>query len=369
MDKIKIAVPICNRTNYTKLKKILGILNANQSIDVGAIVSSSLLISRKTSGIQDIIDDGVKIVREIDVLMMNDSLEAMSKTSGMSLIEHATFLHDFKPDMVLIVGDRFDMMPAALAAKMCGIPIYHIQGGERSGSIDDTVRDIISICADRHYVATEKAREYVERITFSENVFNFGCPSVEMLHDYDVGDFLDVKTFKKRYRNSFGIAPNENYILVAAHPNTDDEYDMDMGALLGAVLSFGLKTVVMRPNIDAYNQHIADAIREFKNDVVVVRHMPVEDFVKLMAHASCMVGNSSSGIREASSFGTPVVNVGNRQAFRERNINVTDVPCTYEEVHKGIGLALASERTKSNLYYQKDCASNVCRDIIASLTL
>ena len=362
----RIIVPICNRTNYSKLKPVL--LGLKNKIDISIVTSSDMAISHLANAIPDILYDGFKIDKSIDCLLMNDTLESMVKTVGISLIEHASFFANKNFDAMLLVGDRFDILPSVLSARMMNMPILHIQGGERSGSIDDTIRDIISICAERHYVATERSKENVLKIAKNKNVFCFGCPSVEIINSFPVGDFLDVSNFKKSYKHSFGIAPNENYMLVAVHPNTEDQNDIDMDVLLSAVVSFGMKIVVIWPNIDAFNFKIMEGVRDYEDRIIRVRHMPLEDFVKLIAHTSCMVGNSSAGIREAASFGVPVVNIGNRQAYRERNSNTIDCSNSFSDIKNAISQSLKiGSYPKENIYYKESCVKNICNDILEFL--
>lgn len=363
-----ILVPICNRTNYTKLKPILHRLRKPGEVSVDLLVSSGMVVSSRGSGLSDVQSDGFNVACQIDCLMMNDTLESMCKTSGLSMIEHATCYAREKPDAVLIVGDRFDMLPAAISAFQMNIPILHIQGGERSGSVDDGIRDLITITATRHYVATNLAYEHVYQIARNKYVLNVGCPAVEFVQNLPVGDYLDVHSFKKKYTNDFGIAPNENYIAICVHPNTEDDNDVDMAALLGAALSTGLKCVVIYPNIDAFNSKIVKSIRRYEKQITCVKHMPVEDFVKIMAHATVFVGNSSAGIREAASFGTPVVNVGKRQALRERNGNTLDCGPSFEEIKKSIEASIQhGQYDHNNVYYKHDATRNICNDILEFL--
>lgn len=362
----KILVPICNRTNYTKLKPVLNLLNENLNMVV--VASSGIVVGSRGSGMQDIVNDGLIISHKIDCLLMNDSLESMAKTTGLSMIEHASILSKEKPDAALIVGDRFDMLPAAVASLQMNIPIFHIQGGEKSGSIDDSVRDLITVMASRHYVATEQSYDHVFRIARNKSVMNAGCPAVEFVQGLPVGERLDVNSFKKKYTNNFGILPDEKYIAVCVHPNTVEDQDVDMASLLDAVLSTGLKCIVIYPNVDAFNSNITIQIRRHEKQIICVRHMPVEDFVKIMAHATCLVGNSSSGIREAASFGTPVVNVGSRQRGRERNLNVLDCGSSFETIKQAIETSITRGRfPRHNIYFRPDAAKNIAHDILLSL--
>lgn len=366
---MKLAVPVVNRTNYSKLKPIIHRLREDGRVDVSATLSSGILIKATGETMNDIIADGVNIASKIDCLLMNDSLETMAKTVGISMLEHASVLSKDCPDAMLTVGDRFDMIAPVVTARILNIPILHIQGGERSGSVDDTVRDIITVCSTRHYVATEAAKKRVYDITKSADVMNFGCPAVELVSQLPIGDNLDVRNFHKRYRDSIDLSSGENYIVVLVHPDTTREDDVNMHLLLDIVLSFNMKCAVLYPNIDAFRRHISNAIRDHHDRMICIKHMPIEDFVPLMAHARCMVGNSSSGIREAATFGTPVVNVGKRQNYRDRNKNTIDVAGNDSD-----GLSEAIEKSlsigrypKDNIYYKPNCCENICNDILSFL--
>lgn len=359
-----VVVPICNRTNYTKLRPVLMGLS-QMGISPKIILSSSILLSQYGKPYLDIENDGFEIVRKIDCLMSNDSTESMAKTSALSIIEHSSSYKALDPKAVVIVGDRFDMFPAALSACMMNIPILHIQGGEISGSIDDSIRNMISIMSSRHYVSTEQARKRVARITEDEeNVILTGCPAVESVSKTNVGDFLDVNSFSKKFKDPINIAKDEPYILVLAHPNTKDPDDIHMNTIMESCLSFAMKVVAFYPNNDSYNKNIVLDIIHEKSDIINIKHCPHEDFVKLMAHASCMVGNSSSGIREAASFGTPVVNIGNRQQFREQNKNTINVDCNKQDITRSIKKSLDIGRYKrSNIYFASGSANNIALDI------
>ncbi len=368
--KRKILVPIVNRTNYSKLRPVLSYLRMKNGIEVCLALSSGILVSKVGSGLQDVLSDEVGDTARIDCLLMNDSPEGMVKTAGLSMVEHATLYSREKPDAVLVVGDRFDMVPAVLAAKMMNIRIFHMQGGERSGSIDDTIRDLISVCADVHYVATDCAAEEVRNITKSSDVFNFGCPAVEFVSSVEVGDYLNISSFHKTksFKSNFGINKGEDYFLLMVHPDTTNEDDVDMESLLDAVLSFGLKCIAIYPNVDAFNHHIVDAIRHHADQLICVKHMPLEDFVSVMAHSRCLIGNSSAGIREAASFGVPVINVGNRQKYRERNVNTIDCECTVESVKAAIKKSMDQGRYEmSNIYFKEGCCKNICEDLLCRL--
>jgi len=364
-------IPVCNRTNYSKLKPII---RQFEIIEPKVIGSSSIILEAYASPIQDIVNDNVDVVSMIDCLLMNNTLESMCKTVGLSVIEHASLFGSSRPDAILVTGDRFDMLPAVLAARMMNIQIFHVQGGENSGSIDDTVRDMITVCSYIHYVSTEKAANRVSSIVAGrDGVHNMGCPAVEYVAGLPVGDCFDVTRLKKRFKHKVNIQPNEPYLLIVVHPNTLDDKDIQMDVLMDACLSFKMKCIVVYPNVDAFSIVISETIKEkhirFSNLITVIKHAPLEDFVMMMAHASCMVGNSSAGIREAASFGVPVVNIGSRQSHRERNENTLDSLCVYQSIVEAIQLQLDhGPYGRSNVYYRPQSALNIARHIESTIT-
>lgn len=365
MTQPKIVIPIVNRTNFSKLKPI--IMAIKNSLDVVPILSSGIAVPKLGSAK----DDVASLINNfivVDCLMMNDSLESMAKTIGNSIYEHAGILSRENPFAVLAVGDRFDMIAPVLAARILNIPVFHIQGGEKSGSIDDVVRDLITRCSNRHYVSTENAKKRVEKITgSSDNIFNFGCPSVEYISSLPVGDYLDIKTLHKRFKHGLTIQSKEDFLLVVMHPNTSKNDNIEMRTIIDAVLSFNMKTVIVYPNVDAFNSNIVDSIVSVKADprIFCIKHMPVEDFVKFMAHTKCLVGNSSSGIREAASFGTPVVNIGKRQTRRDCNANIIHCECSYDTIRQSIEQSITiGKYIKNNIYFKPNCAKNIAKDII-----
>ena len=355
----KLMVPIVNRTNYTKLRPILTRLC---DVELDIVPSSGIVIPSLGDGLKDVTEDLV-IGSVVDCLLKNDTPESISKSIGISIIEHARIMRDSQPGALLVVGDRFDMFATVLTALVENIPILHIQGGERTGCIDDKIRDMISLCSTQHYVSTETAAERVRSITGSDRVFNYGCPAVELISSLPVGEQLDVNRFHKHFKDGIPITPGEKYFLVIVHPNTVEYGDIDMKIVADAVSSFGIKCIVGYPNVDTYNSRITDVIRNHKTDFIKIKHSPVEDFVQLMAHASCMIGNSSAAIREASSFATPVVNIGTRQKNRERNNNTIDCKCSVEEIVRSINDAIVLPLAKDNIYHQAGGIDKICQSI------
>jgi UDP-hydrolysing UDP-N-acetyl-D-glucosamine 2-epimerase len=369
--KSKICVPITNRTNYSKLKPVLLELRKRSDLaSIHIVASSSILLEKYGEAFHDLEKDGFEIEKKIDCVLMNDTHEAMAKTVGLSMIEHASYFSWLKPDLMLVVGDRYDMMAPALASSLMNIPIGHIQGGETSGTIDNTVRATISRMARLHFVATEKSRQNLEKFGVDPaHIHNFGCPAVEYVSTLDVGDRFDPSRMKKKFKRELKIKPDQKYFLVMAHPDTTHENDVDMDAILRAIETFDLPAFVFYPNVDAQNFRIVSGIVNHRDNpnLYLTRHMPIEDFVRAMAHSAVMIGNSSAGIREAASFGVPVLNIGSRQQGRERNPNVIDIESDFETIRNTIGKYLDHRFDRTNLYYTPGCSRKMVDTLFSHL--
>jgi UDP-hydrolysing UDP-N-acetyl-D-glucosamine 2-epimerase len=367
---MKMCVPVTNRTNYSKLKPVLTELKEQGADDIRIVISSSILLDRLAAPYHDIEADGFAIDKKIDCILMNDSHEAMAKTTGLSMIEHATYFENTRPDMLLVVGDRFDMLSPVVAAAMMNIPIAHIQGGEISGTIDNVIRDIVAKFASVHFVSTEKSLEKL--VTWGiekDRIFNYGCPAVEYIHHLDVGSHFDAAHFHKKFKRKIDIEPGEEFFLVMMHPDTTNDSDFSMKTILECVRELGVKSIVFYPNIDASNFRIVSDMNSFKayERFYFVNHMPLEDFAHTMAHASCMISNSSAAIREAASFGVPVINIGDRQKGREKNQNTLDVECEAGKIRETIDAVRGRRFPRENLYYKPACAQNIARAIVERL--
>jgi UDP-hydrolysing UDP-N-acetyl-D-glucosamine 2-epimerase len=370
--KKTICVSLTNRTNYSKLKAVLFELSKYDQVVSRLVLSSSILLERYGSGFKDLEKDGLVIDKKIECVLMNDSHEAMAKTIGLSVIEHASYFESCKPSMLIIVGDRYDMLAPAVAAGTMNIPISHIQGGELSGTIDNVIRDVLTRFSSLHFVATEKSMQNLIDFGINEEtVCNYGCPAVEYITKLDIGNSFEPTRISKKFKNPILIDKGEKYFLVMVHPDTTDENDVEMDKVLEIIGRFKLKTFIFYPNIDANNTRIVASIAKFKNNdqFYFIRHMPLEDFVHTMAHCVCMIGNSSSGIRESASFATPFINIGNRQIGRERNKNTIDIGDDYDSLESIIKRCMDLKLGTENIYYKSSCSKRIAAKIVNFISI
>ena len=272
-----------------------------------------------------------------------DSGEAMVKTTALSLIDLASALQAPRPDAVITVADRYETIATAIAASYQDIPVIHVQGGERTGSIDDRVRAAVTMLAEYHAVATEGAAQRLRGMGVDPcRIAVTGCPSIDVA--------ARVRAHPGPVPDLPGIGPDvdpSSAIVVLFHPVTDEagQAHDQVQAVLEAVEADGRPVIWFWPNVDHGTEGISKVLRvahERGARIRFVRHLPAAAFLRLLLACQVLVGNSSVGIRECSFLGVPVVNVGSRQRGREQGGNVIDaVPQA-----RVIGRALAAWRVR-----------------------
>ena len=259
------------------------------------------------------------------------------------------------PDIVLLLGDRGEMLAAAIAALHLGITIAHIHGGERSGTIDEPVRHAISKLSHYHFVATAASRERLVRMgECADAIFVTGAPGLVELR-------ASAAISRDELAKGHAFDPDGKLALVLFHPVLGEDAQgagaMAMAAILETLAQRNVQVLALMPNADAGNQAIRAILtaQQGKASLAIATHLHRDVFVSWMAYADVMIGNSSAGIIEAATFGTPVVNVGTRQDMRERNGNVIDVPCDADAIGGAIDEALAGGRkAPENIYGNGD---------------
>ena len=326
----KVCVVLVDRANYGRLKPVMRALAARPEIELQVIAAGTMVLERFDTPVKVVRQDGFRVDAEIYIELEGSTPATMAKTVGFAVVEFASEFQHLKPDVVLLIGDRYEALSAALAAAFMNICIAHIQGGEVSGSIDESTRHAISKYSHFHFPSTQRAAEYLIRMGEApETILSIGCPGSDIARTLE-------RRFDPQIINSKGagavIDVDKPYLLVLFHPTTT-EYGGErrqMEAMLEALGRLQEQTVLLWPNIDAGSDHISKAIRVFResNRPVWLRtliNLNPEDYLKVLAGAACAVGNSSSFVRDSSYFGTPVVLVGNRQEGREVAENVRAV--------------------------------------------
>ncbi len=346
-----------SRAEYSRLKPILAALKENDQVELQIVCTGTHILERYGNSIQDVINDGFQTAATCFMLVEGETPTTMSKSIGLAIIEFSTILANLNPDVLLVMGDRFEALASAVTGASMNVPLAHVQGGEISGSVDESFRHAITKLSHLHFPSTELSRQRI--IMMGEDpdmVFNVGCPAVDSLLGTDLlskQDLLDHPLLTPKRENRQRCLPEEGYVLCLLHPVTT-EYEkvaQETMELALALDELGENVFWVWPNADPGARKIVRAIDHFVSKNGNDRfdffdHIPMDVFISLMAHAKLMVGNSSAGIREACYFGVPVVNVGTRQSFRERAPNVADVP----QAEKAKLLAVMKEQLKRGRY-------------------
>lgn len=363
--KRTICFIITSKVHYARSKLILREIQNRPDLTLKIIVGASAILPNYGDVLAQMEQDGFKCDDKITMTLEGGSAAAMAKTAGLGIIEFTTAFENLKPDIVVVRGDRYEVLSAVVAAAYLNITVAHLEGGDISGTIDESVRHAITKLSHLHFTTNPQARERVLQMGEKpEYVFNFGCPELEFVaqNKFQVDQVLI---------NYLGVGDvinlDQPYILVMQHPVTSE-----LGAnrrhieeTLRAVNEVGIPAIWFWPNVDAGTDEISKGIRVFRENhqpkhIRFIKDLPAEQFIGLLKKAACLVGNSSAGIKECSYLGVPVVDIGSRQNNRLRAENVLNVDYNQAAIKEAILKQMSHGLyPASNLYYQPDTAKNI----------
>lgn len=348
-----VCVVVGSRANYGSIKSAMLAISLYDDLKLQLVVGASALLDRYGNVAELIRSDGFQAEATLHMLVEGETPETMAKSTGLGLIELSTLFSRLMPDFVLTVGDRFETMATTLAAAYMNIPLAHTMGGEVSGSIDESIRHAITKFSHIHFPATAAARERIIRLGENpDHVFCVGCPRVDLAkqvvneapaaHPKIIADGIGAP-----------IDVTRPFLLVSQHSVTSEhaEAESQIEETLWAVRDVNLPAIVLWPNADAGSSGVAQGIRRWRERgeaeaMHFSKNLPTSDYLRLLNQTVCLVGNSSSGLREAAFLGSPAVNIGSRQTRRERGSNVTDAP------HERVAIADAIRSQIANGKYE-----------------
>ena len=371
----KVCVVVASRANYGRIKSVLQAIDLHPGLELQLIVGASALLYRFGKVVDVIRADGFRVTAQVYSIIEGENPTTMAKSTGLGIIELSTLFENLRPDIVLTVADRFETLATAVAASYMNIPVAHTQGGEVTGSIDESVRHAITKLSHLHFVATEKSRERVIRMGEDPyKVFNTGCPAIDAIAEIN-------KSLPANFFDAYGgvgqsIDPAKPYLVVLQHPVTT-EFGSGLAQInetLEAVRRTNMQAAWLWPNVDAGSDDISKGLRMFRErhrelPLHFFRNFGVEDYARLIANAACLVGNSSSGIREGAFLGVPVVNIGTRQQSRERGDNVVDVNYYRDEILAAIQGQIAHGPYPSQPLFGDGCSGKRIADLLATESL
>ncbi len=373
----KICVVVTARPSYSRVKTALDAIQADPELELQLVVAASALLDRYGSVVDQIEKDGFAIREKVFMVLEGENPTSMAKTTGMGLMELATTLLNLNPDVVVTIADRYETIATAIAGSYMNIPVAHIQGGEVTGSIDEKVRHAVTKLADIHLVASEDARQRVIRLGEDPDmVFNTGCPSIDIAAGVAKAHSPCFDPMKKYRGVGKELDLSGGYIVVMQHPVTTEYKDArhHVEQTLNAVSDCDLPVLWFWPNVDAGADGTSSGIRAFRENRDASRfhfykNMAPEDFLKLLLGSKCLVGNSSVGIRECAFLGVPVVNIGSRQAGRQRGRNVLDVDYDRQQILEAIRHQVNHGRYESDPIYGDGRAGEKIANVLRSCPL
>lgn len=330
--KKKFCLAVFNRATYSRCKSLIKRIAAHPDMHITVALSNSLLMKEYGNAQEYIKSENKNVQFDLVEIQNNGSTHAgVARTAADIGLRFAEYFAARTFDAVILVADRYETLPCAIAASYQNIPIIHIQGGEVTGNIDEKIRHAVSKMADYHFVATDLAKDYLREMGEDyKRVFNPGCPSIDVIRQAHV---------KRWY-------PKEKYILSIFHPETErpDEAFEQTEVVLRSVIDYcgkyGARCYWYWPNPDPGREEIIKLVErahiEHKAFLVKAVNKPPESFLTQLAGAKLIIGNSSCGIRECSYLGVPAINVGARQNLRERSWNVIDVGFNQDQIFQAM---------------------------------
>lgn len=376
-NKRKICIIITTRGNYAKMKSVIQYARELPDIELQIIAAGGAILPKYGNIVDALKNLGVRVDRHIHYIVEGENPVAMAKSAGLAVTDFSTAFENLAPDVVVVIADRYECLPIAMVAAYMNIAVAHVEGGEVSGSIDESIRHAITKMAHFHFPATEEAAERIRRMgEYPERVFCVGGTSIDVINGLDLNDLAPLMDFQRRSGVGSVVDLTSQYIVVIQHPVTT-EYDSNRQSIqetIAAIDELKLNTIWIWPNMDAGSDGLSKGIREYRemsdpDFAYFVKALPIELYAPLLKNAACIVGNSSSGIREAAFLGTPSVNIGSRQNGRDRCANVMDVPYDRSCIRDAIKKQLEHGRYAPDLRYGDGNAGEKIVDILRRVDL
>jgi UDP-hydrolysing UDP-N-acetyl-D-glucosamine 2-epimerase len=374
--KRRICFPITSRAYYGRSQLLIKKLHDHPDIELELMLGGSILLDKYSRHIADDIEaGGFTISASLFNVIEGGNHVAMAKTACLTALEFTNGFHAADPDIVVICGDRFEQLAIAMAAAYLNKTIAHIEGGDVSGSIDESVRHAITKLAHIHFVTNEDAQRRVLMMGEDPNyVFNTGSLDVEVasqvatpitsevINGYGVGHQIDV---------------TRPFVIVIQHPvTTERDNRPHLEETLAAVSALGLPAIWIWPNPDAGTGEMADSLRHFREKASgtaqrmrFITDVPVGEFIALLKIAGCVIGNSSAGIKECSYLGTPVVDIGGRQHGRLHAENVVHAGYERAAILAAVERQITHGPYPPSFIYYRDAASQSMVDVLSGIAL
>ncbi|WP_296788274.1 UDP-N-acetylglucosamine 2-epimerase [uncultured Methanobrevibacter sp.] len=323
------------RADYGLMHNTLELLDKDDDIHLDVAVTGMHLMEEFGYSLNEIKKDNF-MLHVINQTFLKDNEQSMSEFIGNLIVDLTKLMVDLNPDIVLLLGDRGEMLAGAIVASYLQIPVAHIHGGDVSSTVDDSARHAITKLSNIHFPATEKSASRIKQMGENpENIFVVGAPGLDSI--IKLKDNIDENYLKEKYNIK------KDFVLVLQHPVSleveDSAYQIKQ--TLDAVTATDYQVLLVFPNADAGGRAMIEVINQY--DVDAYKNISHDDFIGLLGLSSALIGNSSSGIIESSSFKLPVINIGTRQSGREKAENVIDVDYDSNEILQAVNYIKSEE--------------------------
>jgi GDP/UDP-N,N'-diacetylbacillosamine 2-epimerase (hydrolysing) len=363
----KICYITGTRADFGLMESTLKRIQQSETLELSIVVTGMHLLRDYGHTVLQIEAAGLPIAARVAVEDGPPTGGLMAKNLGRMLVGLVEALETIQPDIVMVLGDRGEMLAGALAAIHLNISIVHIHGGERSGTVDEPVRHAISKLAHFHFVATDESKMRLVRMgEVAERISVVGAPGLDGLSE-------TVLVNRPTLCAGVGFDPTLPVVLLVYHPvlQEADRAGEYAALIIDAVLEKGFQIMALRPNSDAGSADVRAVLeaRASAGEIHLATNLPRTEFLSWLAASDILVGNSSSGIIEAATFGTPVVNIGSRQNLRQRNSNVIDSPVDRVGIANALACALSSQKLDNYNVYGDGRAGERIAELLASIDL
>ncbi|HXD75876.1 MAG TPA: UDP-N-acetylglucosamine 2-epimerase [Vicinamibacterales bacterium] len=377
--KRRICFPITSRAYYGRSQLLIRKLHQHPGVDLELMLGGSVLLDKYSRHVaDDIKEGGFTISASLFNVIEGGNHVAMAKTACLTALEVTNSLYTADPDVVVICGDRFEQLAIAMAAAYLNKTIAHIEGGDLTGSIDESVRHAITKLAHIHFVTNDDAKRRV--LAMGEDpkyVFNTGSLDVERVA-CAVESAADITTGELgTYGVGHDVDVTKPFLTVIQHPvTTEADNRRHLETTFRALASLDMPIVWFWPNPDAGTGEMSEVLRHFREHheaatekMRFITNVPADQFIALLRRTSCVAGNSSAGIKECSYLGTPVVDIGGRQQGRLSGDNVVRVSYDVDDIRRAVTQQLAHGRyAPSHLYFKPNAAQSMV-DVLTSVDL
>ena len=371
------------RADYGLMRNTLTEIVNTPGLKLSVVVTGMHLLDEFGNTYSEILSDSKKYgfgIIKCTSTYDNDTRESMSRFIGEFTSELTKICAKIKPDVILLLGDRGEMLAGAIVGIHLGIPIAHIHGGDVSSTVDDITRHAITKMSNIHFAASQSSADRIIKLGEDKSrVFVVGAPGLDRITE----DVYDERYIREKY----GLNTDEKYFILIQHPvsaeieNAEKHIEETLKAIIKYGAKHGTKTIVVYPNSDAGGRKIIDVLEKYRNNQLIknplikfYKSLNRKDFLSLLKYSSGLIGNSSSGIIEAASFRKPVINIGTRQLGRERGLNVIDARYSCDDIYAAMKKISEDKKFLNSLKkivnpYSKGNAGKAIADILSRIEL